>query len=99
MPEEGGLSRRGFIGRLTTEYAERLLGTYVARPRLAWVLEATGHNARQTAYQVQVSSGGTSVWDSGRVESDAPVGIEYDGPVLKPRTRYQWRVRVWDRSG
>lgn len=88
---------------LTTEYAPTLLGTDVAKPRLGWVLESGGHNARQTAYQVQVAStepglarGKADVWDSGRVTSEDSLGVEYDGPALEPRTRYYWRTRVWD---
>jgi alpha-L-rhamnosidase len=87
------------IGRLTTAYAERLLGTDVAHPRFSWVLAAAGYNARQAAYQVEVSTSGAVVWDSGRAESDRSVGVPYDGPELAPRTRYDWRVRVWDPDG
>ncbi len=90
-------------GDLTTEYAATLLGTDVARPRLGWVLSASGHNATQTAYQVQVASsapalgaGQADVWDSGRVAGADTVGVAYAGPALQPRTRYHWRVRAWD---
>ena len=27
------------------------------------------------------------------------VGVEYAGPPLAPRTRYVWRVQVWDDAG
>ncbi|PXY22679.1 family 78 glycoside hydrolase catalytic domain [Prauserella muralis] len=93
------------VDRTTVEYAETLLGTDVARPRLSWVLSAEGHGARQSEYQLQVATDprdlGTAraVWDSGRVESARSVGVEYDGPALRPRTRYHWRVRVWDGHG
>src|SRR5438874_1903888 len=60
---------------------------------------ANGDGARQTAYQVVVTQGQAEVWDSGRVESARSVGIVYDGPSLRPRTRYDWRVRVWDGDG
>ncbi|CAM5620413.1 hypothetical protein SVIOM342S_07831 [Streptomyces violaceorubidus] len=39
------------------------------------------------------------MWDSGRVASDRSVGVPYGGPVLRPRTRYHWQVRVWDAAG
>jgi alpha-L-rhamnosidase len=92
------------MARLTTEYAERLLGTDVERPRLGWVLSAEGHGARQTGYRLQVATTAAGfappdIWDSGRVESDASVGVEYGGPALQPRTRYFWRVKVWDGAG
>lgn len=91
------------VRRTTVEHADTLLGTDVAVPRLSWVLDADGHNAVQTAYQVEVAtssdlleSGRADVWASGRVGSDRTVGILYGGPTLRPRTRYHWRVRVWD---
>lgn len=66
-------------------------GIDVARPRLAWMLD-TGS---QTAYQVEVAG----VWDSGKIESDQSVAVEYAGPPLKSQTRYEWRVRAWDQDG
>ncbi|GBF77992.1 putative alpha-L-rhamnosidase, partial [Paenibacillus sp. 598K] len=35
-------------------------------------------------------------WDTGRVESDRSVLIAYDGEPLQARTRYYYRVQVWD---
>lgn len=86
------------VVRTTVEYAETLLGTDVTTPRLAWVLAAGGTGARQTAYQVQVGTapGRADIWQSGRVTSDRTTGIPYGGKELRPRTRYHWRVRVWD---
>ncbi|WP_329254060.1 family 78 glycoside hydrolase catalytic domain [Streptomyces canus] len=98
------------VERTTVEYTDRLLGTDVERPRLGWELSAPGRGARQSAYQVQVAldpgalangsgAGARLVWDSGKVTSDRSVGVPYEGPALRPRTRYHWRVRVWDRAG
>lgn len=100
LPDSGPLR----VGRTTVEYAERLLGTDVAAPRLSWALAADGHGARQSAYQVRVASSperldDPDVWDSGRVESARSVGVGYGGPPLAPRTRYHWRVRAWDAAG
>lgn len=83
------------VERTSVEYAETLLGTDTPTPRLSWVLTAGGNLARQTAYEVDVAG----VWSSGRVRSDQSVGIRYAGPPLRPRTRYSWRVRVWDQDG
>jgi alpha-L-rhamnosidase len=91
----GGPDRAGAavsVARTTVEYAETLLGTDVAVPRLSWVLGSVVHGARQTAYQVRVNG----VWDSGKVRSDRSVGVPYGGPPLRPHTRYTWQVRVWD---
>ncbi len=84
------------IDRTTVEYAPTLLGTDVERPRLGWELSAPGKGARQSAYQIRVTSNARTLWDSGKVASERTVGIPYDGPALAPRTRYAWKVRVWD---
>ncbi|MFJ9889418.1 family 78 glycoside hydrolase catalytic domain [Streptomyces sp. NPDC091287] len=92
------------IERTTVEYATTLLGTAVATPRLSWELSAPGSGAKQSAYQVVVftdpdDADASTVWDSGRVSSEQSIGIAYDGPALKPRTRYHWQVQVWDGDG
>lgn len=75
------------------------------RPRLSWVLkhaESGAKNARQTAYQVCVSSrepGDADLWDSGRTESAATFDIVYEGTALEPFRTAHWRVRVWDETG
>ncbi len=81
-----------WVERTTVEYADSLLGTDVASPRLSWVLGSDLPGARQTAYQIRVRG----IWDSGKVSSDQSVAVRYAGPALRPRTRYEWQVRVWD---
>ncbi|ALG11166.1 alpha-L-rhamnosidase [Kibdelosporangium phytohabitans] len=91
VSESGGRAAMA-VERTTVEYAETLLGTDVAVPRLSWVLVSGLPGARQTAYQVRVRG----IWDSGKVSSAESVGVRYGGPPLRPRTRYEWQVRVWD---
>jgi alpha-L-rhamnosidase len=71
------------------------LGIDVVKPRLSWILDSHRSNERQTAYEVVVDG----YWDSGRVESDQSINVEYGGKQLAPATRYSWRVRVWDAQG
>jgi alpha-L-rhamnosidase len=94
------------VNGLRVEYLINPLGIDAARPRLSWRLASTQRNTVQAAYQLQVATGeralarGTSLlWDSGKVLSDASVFVEYGGPPVVSRTRYYWRVRVWDGSG
>lgn len=84
---------------LRVEYLPNPLGIDASRPRLSWRLTSAGRNTVQGAYQIQVTRNGTRVWDSGRVGSDASVFVSYAGPPLESRTRYVWRVRVWDGKG
>ena len=67
------------------------LGIDVGKPRLSWILDA----GTQSAYQIEIKG----VWDSGKVASDQSVAVEYAGPPLKSQTRYDWRVRAWDKDG
>ncbi|MBD3005363.1 family 78 glycoside hydrolase catalytic domain [Streptomyces sp. 5-10] len=60
----------------------------------------------QSAYQVLVATSAErlahdqgNVWDSGKRRSDESVGVPYGGQRLSPRTRYHWKVRVWDEHG
>ncbi len=66
-----------------------------SRPRFSWILESSRSNEKQTAYEVVVDGR----WDSGRVESDQSIQIQYGGKELAPATRYTWKVRVWDAEG
>jgi len=75
------------------------------QPRLSWRIASTSRNTMQAAYQIQVAGseaslarGANLLWDSGKVASDTSVFVEYRGPATVSRTRYYWRVRVWDTS-
>lgn len=91
------------------EYAVDPLGIDVPRPRLSWILNAEKAGARglkQSAYQILVATsraelraGKADLWNSGKVESDRSIQVEYSGKPLQSRTRCWWKVRVWDQSG
>lgn len=92
-------------GDLRCEYLCEPLGIDVARPRLSWKLQGDD-GASQSAYRVVVASSADlldadtpDLWDSGEVESDQNVHVEYGGQPLASRTRCAWRVRVRDASG
>jgi alpha-L-rhamnosidase len=82
------------------------LGIDDPTPRFSWQLQDTTRGARQTAYQVLVSSsaalltaGKADVWDSGRIDSGASLNVRYAGAAIGPSTRYFWRVKVWGVAG
>ncbi|GGN80074.1 rhamnosidase [Streptomyces albiflavescens] len=88
----------------TVEYVQHPLGLDAQRPRLSWPLVSDKAGMRQSAYQIRVATTASGlprpdVWDSGKVTSGESVLVPYGGPVLKPRTRYHWSVRVWDGDG
>jgi len=94
---------------LRCEYRQNPLGIDVRQPRLSWVLEAAPTAARglkQSAYRVLAASTPEKLaaeqgdlWDSGKVESDRQLHIEYTGKPLTSRMRCYWKVRVWDQDG
>ena len=77
---------------LRCEYLENPLGIDVPCPRLSWHLtprHAAERGQRQTAYQVRVASTPEALardvgdrWDSGRVQSDQSIQVEYAGKAL-----------------
>src|SRR5580704_8976679 len=82
------------------------LGIDDPTPRFSWQLQDTARGARQSAYEVLVSSsaallaaGKADVWDSGRIDSGASLNVRYAGAAIGPSTRYFWRVKVWGVAG
>ena len=88
---------------LRCEYCENPLGLDERQPRLSWWFEAEQRRgAHQTAYQILVSSapgGGSDLWDSGKILSDASTQIAYAGKPLHSRQRAWWKAKVWDERG
>ena len=66
-------------------------------PSLGWQLKS---GEFQSAYQIELYSDKTLMWNSGKVNSDESVCVFYGGKKLCSKTNYKWRVRVWiDSSG
>lgn len=88
---------------LRCDYKKNPLGTDELRPRLSWKLFAEGRGMMQSAYRIQVSEDAgfhePVVWDTGRKAGDSSVHVVYDGPALKSRTRYFYRIKAWDQAG
>ena len=79
------------VDNLRCEYLKDPLGIDVAKPRLSWQLSS----GKQSAYQIVADNG----WDTGKVDSDQSIQVEYNGPALQPDQRVTWKVRVWDNEG
>ncbi len=90
------------VGNLTTEYTRTPLGIDVDHPRFGWqMITPDGERGvMQSAYQIVVKDPlGTICWDTKKVTGGDAVGIAYAGTVLKPSTRYEWTVTVYDQKG
>lgn len=91
---------------LRCEYRANPLGVDVKRPRLSWKLQSQQRGQKQSAYQILVAGDRESLagnrgdlWDTGKVDSDRSIHIEYTGRPLSSRMRCYWKVRVWDKDG
>ena len=89
------------INHLRCEYKVNPIGLDVKSPRLSWQLQSDQRNCVQSAYQIQLSltdGHEQTVWDSGKVISDQSIHVELAGWEPQARTRYYYRIRVWDHA-
>lgn len=75
-------------------------------PEFSWVVPLTRPGDRQTAYQILVASRRdlltperADLYNSGAVESDRSVAVEYEGAPLASASSYSWCVRTWNGLG
>lgn len=92
--------------RLMTENMVQPLGLYTHTPRFSWQLTDAKAGTVQTAYQILVASdpqllqpGKADLWDSGLVNSDDQLWIQYKGKTLRDNDRAYWTVRVKTNKG
>lgn len=80
------------------EDRENPMGLDIKNPSISWKIKTNVTNFHQAAYQVIVYDKGSDkvVWDSGKVESDQSNFIKYKGERLKERTRYEFKIRIWN---
>jgi alpha-L-rhamnosidase len=91
--------------RLLCEYKSNPLAVETQQPRFSWQLppDKDKRAIKQTAYQIQVAASPDQLdtatallWDSGPRQSDQSIHIPYEGKALTARSRYFWRVKIWD---
>ena len=89
---------------LRCDYALNPLGVDSQSPRLFWKI--AGHGQKQTAYQILAASSEKTLaqdrgdlWDSGKIDSDESLQIEYAGKPLSTSEPVFWKARVWDEGG
>ncbi|MDR1959106.1 MAG: hypothetical protein LBQ54_08700, partial [Planctomycetaceae bacterium] len=81
------------------------VGIESGRPVFRWNLEDTERNTFQQSYRLTTAShpallGKTpDFWDSGWVDSNECVEVEYAGKTLSPSRRYYWNVQVRNHRG
>jgi len=93
------------FSKLLCDYTEDPMGIDNVHPQLTWIVNSDLSENYQTAYQILVAStpyildkDNGDIWDSGKIISSQSIHVEYDGPELKSRKRYFWKVRIWDKT-
>ena len=60
-------------------------------PRFSWKIESDKQNVTQKMFEICVGDHYSKC-----VKTDQSICFEYDGVPLKPKTKYEYKVRVWD---
>lgn len=84
---------------LKTEYRANPLGIDMVEPRFSWKIKSSENNTVQKSYHIQITSQKGTVWDTGEVQSDQSVHVEYKGEALLPTNRYVIKVTIKDNHG
>lgn len=90
--------------RIVDQQCEHLvspLGIDVSKPRLSWITDDPRPGAKQTAYEIIVSTDSAAakkIWQTGKITADVQM-VTYNGEALLPFTTYYWIVKTWDKDG
>ena len=87
------------ISKVTCDYKTSNCFVNNSKPAFSWVLESDNTDVIQNSYRIIVKSNDKLVWDSGTVESDQSIYIEYNGDTLLPLTIYNYEVTVTSNKG
>ncbi|MFH0782193.1 MAG: family 78 glycoside hydrolase catalytic domain [Pseudomonadota bacterium] len=105
-PGTSGAAAPHVTTRLLCEYRGEPLGIDDPNPRLSWIMESEQRGKRQKAYRILVATtkgklkiGQADLWDSGKVQSDRSIQIEYQGKPLLSAMDCFWKVMTWDQNG
>ena len=68
-------------------------------PYFSWVITSDEKNVMQTSYHITVKNMDEVMWDSGMVESDKSIFVEYSRKPLQSLSDYNWTVEVTVNNG
>lgn len=86
--------------RLRVEHQREIFGIGSDRPRLSWIVETQEPGWQQAAYEVEIyDADGTLRGQTGRVDSDQSVLVDWPFAPLNSRARVGVRARAWNRNG
>ena len=75
-------------------------------PQFSWEISGNYDGVRQSAYRILIATspellaeGDADVYDSGKVASSASTAVSFSEIPFQSRTRYYWKVKIWDGAG
>ena len=94
------------VSDLKCEYRHNPMAVDSPQPRLSWMMQSRERGVMQSAYQILVASDAEllknnqgDLWDSGKVNSDQTIQVEYSGKTLVSGQACFWKVCVWKQDG
>lgn len=91
---------------LKTENLVNPMGISGPNPRFSWINASSDRGWMQSAYRIIVASSLANInnnigdkWDTGKVTSSAQSSIKYAGSTIAVKTKYWWKVLVYDQAG
>ena len=85
--------------KIKTEGLIQPIGIDEPKPRFSYVIEPKKGAVLQETYRIIVREKEETAWDSGEVQSNQSVNIEYCGSKLKPFTSYRVKIVCRDDLG
>jgi alpha-L-rhamnosidase len=102
----GSFIQAATVKNLRCEYLVSPIGVDAMIPRLSWEMNSEKRGDLQRSYQIIVSSSPENlgknlgdIWDTGKIESDQSIQVEYHGKPLISGITYYWKVRIYDMNG
>lgn len=88
------------VTNLRVEHLRETIGIGAGKPRLSWQIETEAQNWVQAAYEITCCGEDGQVYgETGRIESEQSVLVDWAFEPLKSRTHVHVRVRVWGKDG
>lgn len=89
------------ISSTTVDNMEEATGINPDNFFFSWKMLSSERNVNQTAYQIIVStesdfSGKNMVWDSGIIQDEKSILVNYAGEKLESGQTYFWKIKTWD---
>lgn len=78
---------------LRTEHLSNPIGIDIVRPYLSWTCQ---DGIKQTAYEIEASSDGICIWNSGKVTTDQM--NTFLGINAASKQCVAWKIRLWDEN-